>query len=182
MQWPHTLMPESGFGDDFLAKDAVLSSSSPDATCLARLIAGTAPPACCQRGELEAMSSLPEIISQACQWSVIHRPSTNSLHSAFSSITGRPCFTYRSLLQRASSPQQLFLQHLLYSSFTCISVDEHPSRSTWVSYDQPPYWRHCPSLSLKTAPTPALPTHSTTLALFPARRLHRNTLPLGVRV
>ena len=30
-----------------------------------------------------------------------------------------PCFTYHSLLQRVSSPQQLHLQHLLPSSFIC---------------------------------------------------------------
>ena len=129
--------------------------------------------------QLGALGSLREIIADARQSTIVHhRRSTNNPAFRLSSITG--------LL--VSLTIVCFNGHLHPSS--CIfstsypaasPADDHPSRSTWVSYDRPPFWRHCPSLSLRTAPTQALPTRSTTLALFLARPLRQSTLHHGAR-
>jgi hypothetical protein len=129
--------------------------------------------------ELGAMSSLCEIIPQARQWNIIHRRSTNKLHSAFPASQGS-LFYFTTVCSNGYLHPSSCIFSTSYPAAQ--SADEHPSPSTWVSYDQPPCWRHCRSLSLRTAPTQALPTLSTTLALFLARHLHRNTLLHGVRV
>lgn len=51
--------------------------------------AGTAAARCMSAWcQLEAMSSLREIIPRARQWNIIHRRSTNKLHSAFPASQG----------------------------------------------------------------------------------------------